>query len=138
MEEQRSHRGCIAGRMPADFRHGLLGDPMIDRVRLRGGPGPVRAFRRCAAASPLADAEKTRLRPSNRRPTFIFPAEGEVIANWSASGAFFASSMIAPPRGIAAAHRRNARGRVAAEHGSVELWMIVTPLNPSSDRAEAQ
>ena len=41
-EEQRSQRGCIAGRMQLEFHHGLLaaivpGSP-FDLDRLRGGP----------------------------------------------------------------------------------------------------
>ena len=32
-EEQRSQRGCIAGRMQPDFHHGLLGLPQAGNLR---------------------------------------------------------------------------------------------------------
>ena len=36
MEEQRSQRGCVAGRMQLEFHHGLLGPVTIERKGREG------------------------------------------------------------------------------------------------------
>ncbi len=37
-EEQRSQRGCIAGRMQLEFHHGLLAADCLDRTSVRYAP----------------------------------------------------------------------------------------------------
>jgi len=59
-EEQHSQRGCIAGRMQAEFHHGLL----TPQTPERKGP----AFARLGSSYGLASAKAAKKTLSARRP----------------------------------------------------------------------